>query len=387
MTDSFQVGSQAAVPLDDYFRRFLNSDVIGVMCSDITGKIFDANDALLAMIGYTRQDVTSGVLRWNTITPPEFAHTSVGAIKQLSETGCAQPFQKEYIHKLGHRVPVTIGVVALDDEGHCLSYIVDETSHKEAIKRLAASEERFRNLTQSIPQLVWTADPGGKVTYANQRFFDYTGISATDRDGFSWQDVVHPDDLVVILKQGEVSAKQHTVFEVEARYRAKNGDYRWQLVRALPMVMSDGSVKWFGTCTDIEDQKRVECELRDAVARSRTMAEAIPQIVWAAEPDGEISFFNQRWFEYSGLSIAQTFDGGWRLLIHPDDIDMYMGEWRNALKSGDSFECKFRLKRAVGLRAPRGGYRAHLCRAVAVRSSTGNVIEWFGTWTDIHEEK
>lgn len=75
--------------------------------------------------------------------------------------------------------------------------------------------------------------------------------------------------------------------------------------------------------------------------------------------------------------------GGWKLLIHPDDLENYVKGWAAALASGDTFEHKFRLKRAVGMRASGGGYRQHLCRAVASQGSSGGIIEWFGTWTDI----
>lgn len=386
--DIHQASSQVGPALDGYLSRLIEADVIGIILSDVSGKIFDANDGFLELVGYTRQEVRAGLLRWDEITAPEFRGANATAVAQLKEHGHAAPFQKEYIHKLGRRVPVTVGVVALDGAGqHCLAYIVDHSAHQEVLKLLSESQEKFRMLTEAIPTMVWTAYSDGRVDYANSRFREYTGMSATEDDGFSWQKVVHPDDLPLLMERAEQSARTGREFECEARYRYKNGQYRWQLLRALPMSMSGGEMKWFGTSTDIDDQKRIETELREAEARLRGLAEAIPQIVWTAAPSGEITFFNHRWFEYTGLSLEQSLAGGWQLLIHPEDLEDYMSEWKRALESGDTFECRFRLKRAVGMRARAGGYRNHLCRAVALRSSTGDLIEWFGTWTDIQSNE
>lgn len=386
--DTHQLSPTVHPTLDDYLSRLLDSSVIGIVCTDVEGKVLDANRAFLDMLGHTLQDLKTGLLRWDQMTAPESMAVSRRAIEQLQKTGYAAPFQKEYLHKLGHRVPVTFGALALDEGSkHYIAYIVDHSEHQEMLKLLGESQERFQMLTEAIPQMVWTATELGKVDYANKRFTDYTGVSATDNDGFSWQQVVHPEDLPALLQAGKNSSVNGVDFEVEARYRSKAGEYRWQLIRALPMELSDGTTKWFGTCTDIDDQKRVEVELREAEARLRSLAEAIPQIVWTAEPSGAINSFNQRWFEYTGLSLEQSLSGGWQLLLHPDDRQEYLSEWQKVLVTGDSFECRFRLKRAVGVRAPADGYRHHLCRAVSLRNSAGDLIEWFGTWTDIHDQR
>jgi PAS domain-containing protein len=116
------------------------------------------------------------------------------------------------------------------------------------------------------------------------------------------------------------------------------------------------------------------------------LAEAIPQIVWTADRDGRLTFINQRYYEYTGLSAEQSVEGGWRLLIHPDDLKSYFDNWKHSLKSGDTFETTFRLKRVLGIRAPKANeFRKHLCRAVAVRSASGKIIQWFGTWTDVDD--
>ena len=378
--------SQPQYSLDEYLSRLLHSNVIGIVSSDIFGHVYDANEAYLKIIGYTRQELQDGAIRWDALTPPEFHECSQMAVEQLKHKGFALPFQKEYIHKLGHRVPVTVGMTALDPAGHhCLGYVIDHSEHRQVQNRLRDSEQKFQMLTEAIPQLVWTAGDFGKCEYGNKRYLEYTGIDPTADDGLAWKRFVHPDDLPYLEERADASPNENT-FEGEMRFRTTDGAYRWQLVRGEKFRMTDGSLKWIGTCTDIEDQKRIEGSLLEAMARFSTLAEAIPQIVWTAGSDGRISFFNQRFYEYSGLSAEQSLAGGWRLLIHKDDLKDYFAGWEKALESGDTFECRFRLKRAVGVRAAGDGYLWHLCRAVASQHPLGTINEWFGTWTDIQDQ-
>jgi PAS domain S-box-containing protein len=110
--------------------------------------------------------------------------------------------------------------------------------------------------------------------------------------------------------------------------------------------------------------------------------------VFTANAAGEIDFFNDRWFEFTGLTLAQSQNDGWQLLIHPDDLDKYMTEWNKALETGDSHEIEFRLRRAVGIKSMKNHvYRSHLARAVALRGTDGEVIKWFATWTEIEGQR
>jgi PAS domain S-box-containing protein len=115
--------------------------------------------------------------------------------------------------------------------------------------------------------------------------------------------------------------------------------------------------------------------------RYRNLAEAIPQIVWTARPDGFVDYFNQRWFEYTGLSAEETA-ASWGAVLHPEDAVRCLSAWHDALSAGRMFEAECRLRRAGD-----GGYRWHLCRAVPERGLTGAVQTWLGTFTDIDDQK
>ena len=114
--------------------------------------------------------------------------------------------------------------------------------------------------------------------------------------------------------------------------------------------------------------------------RYRTLAQAVPHIVWTARPDGAVDYFNQRWFEYTGLSVEQAA-GSWLGILHVDDSARCRTDWENAMRSGEMFQAECRL------RASDGTFRWHLCRAVPERSTTGQILSWVGTFTDIEEQK
>jgi PAS domain S-box-containing protein len=115
--------------------------------------------------------------------------------------------------------------------------------------------------------------------------------------------------------------------------------------------------------------------------KMRFFAEALPQIVWTARPDGWIDYFNNRWFEYTGFSFQETQGWDWKPVIHPDDFDRTVMVWTEALRSGQPLEIEYRFKRADGQ------YRWHLGRALPVKDENGEITKWFGFCTDIHAQK
>ncbi|NKE73244.1 ATP-binding protein [Candidatus Manganitrophus noduliformans] len=113
----------------------------------------------------------------------------------------------------------------------------------------------------------------------------------------------------------------------------------------------------------------------------RNLTHAIPQIVWIAQPDGAVDFFNQPWFNYTGLSFEQSEGWGWTKVIHPEDHPSAIDQWTEALRGEKEYQMECRLKRADG------AYRWHLYRASPERDSQGRVLAWLGTATDVNDQK
>ena len=141
-----------------------------------------------------------------------------------------------------------------------------------------ASEEQYRGLAESIPQIVWTAGPDGKPDYYNRRWFEYTGRTAEDPGDLGGDGgIVHPDDLPSTLAQWRESFASGRTFEVELRLRrAADASYRWHLARSVPLRDADGRiVKWFGTSTDIDDRKRAEESQRFLAEASEVLVSSL----------------------------------------------------------------------------------------------------------------
>jgi PAS domain S-box-containing protein len=157
------LASQAAISLENArlyndlgerearIRRLVDSDVIGIMMWDIEGRILDANEAFLHMVGYSRDDLFSGDLRWTAMTPAEWNYANERAAAEMSATGSHKPFEKEYFRKDGSRVPVLLGGAAFDerrDQG--VSFVLDLTERKRAEESLRESEQRYREAQMAL---------------------------------------------------------------------------------------------------------------------------------------------------------------------------------------------------------------------------------------------
>ncbi len=279
-----------------------------------------------------------------------------------------------------------------------------------AENELREGEERFRTLANNISQLAWMADEKGWIFWYNERWFDYTGTTLEEMAGWGWEKVHHPDHRQRVVDKISHCFRTGEIWEDTFPLRSRDGAYRWFLSRAVPIRDPNGSIlRWFGTNTDITERREAEKEalrvalerkvmeeelflqkerleaerkLRESQASFRSLADAMPQIVFTSKPDGSLDYYNVRWYNYTGMTFEQTKDWGWRLVMHPDDLPNTMKAWTGALKSGEPFAVEYRFKRASD-----GVYRWHLGQGSPIRNSQGAVERWFGTCTDIEDYK
>jgi PAS domain S-box-containing protein len=132
---------------------------------------------------------------------------------------------------------------------------------------------------------------------------------------------------------------------------------------------------------NIKDAKRAEQTLRDSEAMFRQLADAMPQIVWAADSDGSFDYYNRRWYEFTGRPEGITGDQSWTDVVHPDDQQECLARWHAATKAGDAYEMEYRLREKTG------DYHWFLRRALPSRDSAGCITRWFGTCTNIDAVK
>lgn len=246
------------------YQRLYDSDLIGIGYPDAAGRIRDGNDALLRIIGYSREEMQAGMVRWDEMTPPEYREMDATHIAESTEFGRCTPYRKEYIRKDGKRVPVMVGFAPLDGTvPEMIGFVLDLSAQKEAEDSIREREHRFSALAESLPQMVWAADPNGDRTYANQRYMEYTGLSEELLVGATWKDLLHEEDVDRTVELWERSMRTGDPYLNEYRIRRHDGVYRSFLVRAIPVRNAAGEIeRWLGSATDVHDQKLAEETLR-----------------------------------------------------------------------------------------------------------------------------
>jgi PAS domain S-box-containing protein len=242
---------------------------------------------------------------------------------------------------------------------------------------------QWHTLAEAIPQILWATRPDGSPLYFNTRWYHYTGLGREESLRAGWSKPVHPNDLGHAVALWEQATATGEPLEIECRLRGADGSYRWFLGRAMPRGGDSGMITcWLGTCTDIDDQKRVQEELRRSEERFRLLAEAIPHKIWMADARGEVNYLNKSWLDYSGLTVEDVDRRGWLRAVHPADCDATVEQWTRTVAEGGYLEIEQRLRRGAD-----GAYRWHLVRGAPLRDETGRIIQWIGTVTDIDDQR
>jgi PAS domain S-box-containing protein len=252
----------------------------------------------------------------------------------------------------------------------------------DAAKGLRAQLDRYQSLVLAIAQVIWTNDARGEMVGEQPSWAAYTGQTPQEYAQRGWLNAVHPDDRAQNMALWERAVAERGPCEYEHRLRRHDGEYLYFSVRAVPVFADDGAIReWAGIHTDITQRKLTEQSLRDGERQFRELADAMPQIVWGARPDGQFDYYNRRWYEFTGRPTGTFGDASWADVVHPDDQQESLARWRAALASGDAYEIEYRLKRQ------QGDYRWYLTRALPVRDQACTITRWLGTCTDIDERK
>jgi len=250
--------------LESRFRNLFESDLMGIGIPTSSGAMQESNDALLRLTGYTRADQEAGLVRWDVMTPAEYAEIDAVHIKEALERGSCTPYEKEYIRKDGTRVPILCGYALVEGSGdEFVGFALDLSLRKQTERELREREERFRVLAESLPQIIWISNHKNEATYTNRRLTDYVGLEEPELIGFGWKKFLHPDDVAKTEAIWNRCFETSEPYVDEHRLRRKDGMYRHFLARAVPIKNEAGEVeRWIGSATDIHDQKLAEAALR-----------------------------------------------------------------------------------------------------------------------------
>ncbi|NML16571.1 PAS domain-containing protein [Azohydromonas caseinilytica] len=243
------------------------------------------------------------------------------------------------------------------------------------VAALHQSEQRFRLLVEAISQAVWEADAEGRIVTDSPSWRAYTGQSLEQWLGEGWAEAVHPQDRAFALRQWREAVAARRRVDAEFRLCRAGGGWSWTHVQAAPLLDAEGRVlKWVGMNIDVSGRRRAEETLS-------TVANLVPDLLWRNDPAGRVEWFNERWYEYTGQARDEGLGERWVELLHPEDRQETQRLWREALAREQT------LMREHRLRGRDGAYRWFLVRAEPFRDHGGRVCAWFGSATDVHEQR
>ena len=240
-------------------------------------------------------------------------------------------------------------------------------------------------LLQHLPVSAWTLKPDGTPDFVNQVWLEFSGqtLAFVRSHPEAWMTAIHPEDRERASRAFWEGVRSGQGFAIETRsLRAQDGTYRWHLQQAVVLRDADGRVlKFVGTTTDVEDQKRAEDAVRARERDLSSIVNTIPAMAWSTQADGFCDFTNRHWLDFTGLSEEEGRGWGWGKAIHPDDLNELVKYWQSRLADGAPVDTEARMRRFDG------EYRWFLFRANPLRDESGNIVRWYGTNTDIDDRK
>jgi PAS domain S-box-containing protein len=268
--------AQAALAANEArLRGFVDANVVGMLYGDIYGNILESNDALLEMIGYSREELHSGKIRWLDITPPEFLPLDEQAIAQAQATGACTPYEKEYIHKDGHRVPVLLGYSLVgEDREESVAFILDLTDRKRTEEALQQSEAFKDRMLASSPDCIKVLDLEGRLLYMNagglcvMEIDDFTPYCNAEWIGF-WEGNEQQQ-----AQQALATAKAGGTSTFHGYCPTAKGTPKWWEVIVSPILDGAGQVeRVLSISRDITERKQAEQEREHLLAQEKAARE------------------------------------------------------------------------------------------------------------------
>jgi PAS domain S-box-containing protein len=297
------------------------------------GKVYYVNDATCRALGYSREELMM-------MTALDFSPdiTWEQYEQHWKEVRERKSFTLETTHrrKDGSLYPaeVLVNYVQYGGQEFLFAYGRDITERKRAEDALRDSEERFRALADNIPNLAWMADADGWFVWYNKQWYDYTGTTLEEMQGWGWQKVHHPDYIEAVMAGWSSCLREGKTYEDVFPLRGKDGNYRWFLTRNTPIRNSQGNIqRWLGTNTDITERKQAEEErerlLKNVDGQRRhlqAMMDSIPAAVFIADPEGKILQINDYAGKIWGGSAIVPSPGNWH------EYSEWVGYWADTGK-------------------------------------------------------
>ncbi|GAA4342024.1 PAS domain S-box protein [Flaviaesturariibacter amylovorans] len=299
---------------------------------------------------------------------------------RVAETGTTEEFEQWYEGEGRHQwFRLTVSPV-----GTLLVVTTEDiTARRESEEGLRKSEHYFRQLTDTVPAIIWITRPDGYCTYLNKNWYAYTGQTAGEAEGFGWLEATHPDDAAEAGRRFIEASEKQVPYHVLYRLRHHSGEYRWAIDSGQPKFGEDGSFEGMvGTVIDVHEQKLAEDKIRESEQRFRSMADASPVMIWTLDEQGNSTYYNRQARAFTGHTEQDLEEGkSWQVAIHPDDIGDAAAVVGDAVQRRVPYEFECRMQNA------RGEWRWLLNHGTPRFGNEGEYFGFVGSSIDITARK
>ncbi|WP_338422972.1 PAS domain S-box protein [Anabaena sphaerica] len=346
-----EINIQYLAASESRFRRLKNANIIGVIITDMNGKVLEANDAFLKMVGYSQEELLTGRINVREITPPEYVEQSENLKVELKTQGVCQPFEKQYIRKDGSRVSVIVGLALLDNNSEqIIGFVVDVSQRKQAEESLQKQEEQLRLITNSLPAKISYVDAQQRYRFNNKKYEEWFGIPTSEIYGKHLEEFLGKSIYQTISPYVEtaLSGKEVTY---ETQIFHQDGTKRHTSVTYIPQFNQQGIVKGFvALMRDITEQKQAEFALKQSEEKFRKLTEKVRVIPWEADSKtGNFTYIGPQSEAILGYPSNDWYNENfWATHIHPDDQEWVVNYCFHSSQSLENYEFEYRMLAADG---------------------------------------
>ncbi|GAL82935.1 phytochrome-like protein cph1 [Sporocytophaga myxococcoides] len=271
------------------YKILADNPTIGFAFSDDRGFLIESNEAFHKMLGYQKNELLGR--HFKDFTYHEDAKREAELLEKIS-TGEINDYQieKRYMNKNKDVFWVDMNLSTVRNEKNEIQYFICITQNidtrKKAEEALKQSEEQYRFLANTVPQIFWSADEYGIVNFFNKKWIEFTGLSVEESINNGWLSAIYPEDMVSTEKEWYEAVNQGIKYEKELRLMNKEGKYKWFLSKATPLKDAKGNIiKWFGTSMDIHDLKIAIQNLEDAYKELKKANVDLDNFIYTASHD------------------------------------------------------------------------------------------------------
>jgi PAS domain S-box-containing protein len=276
------------------------------------------------------------------------------------------------------------GRVSADGNGKPIRLVgtcVDITERKRIEESLRESEEKFKSIFDHAADGIMIEDmESKKFIDANRVMCEMLACSLDEMKNMGVMEIHPQESLPYVLEQFERMAKGEIALAINIPLKRKDGSIIYTDVTSGMVKIAEKNYL-MGIFHDITERKRAEEEIKDNEKRFRELIESLPQLFWTCRVDGPCDYLSKQWVEYTGIPEAEQLGYRWLEQLHPEDRDRTVSEWMEKVKTGESFDIEFHIRRNDGV------YHWFKTRAVPMRDVEGNITKWFGSNTDFDEIK